>query len=345
VFNQQVIPEDLAEIPPGPQLSAALAGLDVARLSGFDCVEVLKARYRQLNHDRAQLMAAMVEVSLGGPPSDDLARMDVPDEFSADEIRTALMLTRRAADTQFSLAYDLITRLPAVHAAMDAGVLDDPRARVFSEWTTELSPEQARGLCDALLPSVAKLTTGQLVEQIKKMAIAIDPDWAQRRYEQAVTRRKVVGYRNSDGSANLTGYNLPVDRVAAACGHIDALAKAAKHAGDTRPIDHIRADLFLGMTDGSYVGLDDATILERLRATCEDNNDTPVHQDEPGHGGSGDRSSADRTSGQNGPGEAVAERGIGGTDTPAPQPSRVGAGMELRSGCPPCSGTTTTPGN
>jgi hypothetical protein len=158
--------------------------------------------------------------------------MDFPDEFSADEIRAALMLTRRAADAQFSLAYDLVTRLPAVHAAMDAGLVDEPRARMFSEWTAELSPEQARGVCDALLPRTSKLTTGQLVEQIKKMAIAIDPDWAQRRYEQAVAERKVVGYRNPDGSANLTGYNLPVDRVAAACGHIDALAKAAKQAGD-----------------------------------------------------------------------------------------------------------------
>jgi hypothetical protein len=61
VFGQQVIPGDLAEIAPGPQLSAVLDGLNVARLSGFDCVKVLEARYRQLNHDRAQLMAAMVD--------------------------------------------------------------------------------------------------------------------------------------------------------------------------------------------------------------------------------------------------------------------------------------------
>lgn len=58
--------------------------------------------------------------------------------------------------------------------------------------------------------------------------------------------RKVVGYRNPDGSANLSGCNLPVHRVAAASGHIDVLAKAAKRAGNGRPIDHIRADLFLG---------------------------------------------------------------------------------------------------
>jgi hypothetical protein len=72
------------------------------------------------------------------------------------------------------------------------------------------------------------------------MAIAIDPDWARRRYEQALTERKVVGYRNADGSANLSGYNLPVERVAAAGGHIDALAKAAKHAGDDPSPPHRR---------------------------------------------------------------------------------------------------------
>ena len=49
-----------------------------------------------------------------------------PTNSSADEIRAALMLTRRAADAQFWLAYYLLTRLPAVHAAMAAGVLDEP---------------------------------------------------------------------------------------------------------------------------------------------------------------------------------------------------------------------------
>jgi hypothetical protein len=85
----------------------------------------------------------------------------------------------------------------------------NPRARVFSDWTTELSLEQARAVCAALLPRAPELTTGQLVEQIKKLAIAVDPDWARRRYEQALADRKVVGYRNADGSANLSGLICP----------------------------------------------------------------------------------------------------------------------------------------
>jgi hypothetical protein len=77
-------------------------------------------------------MAAMVEVGLCGVgPAGKSPRMAVPDEFSADEIRAALMLTRRAADTQFWLAYDLVSRLPAVHAAVADGVLDEPRSGVL----------------------------------------------------------------------------------------------------------------------------------------------------------------------------------------------------------------------
>jgi hypothetical protein len=185
-------------------------------------VEVLKEQYRQANHERARVLAAMVEVGVCGPvcADEELTRMAVPDEFSADEIRAALVLTRRAAESQFWLAHDLVTRLPQVHAAMHGGMLDEPRARVFSEWTTGLSPQQARAVCAALVPGAPTLTTGQLVEQIKKLAIAVDPDWARRRYEQALADRKVVGYRNADGSANLSGCNLPLDRVAAASGSL-----------------------------------------------------------------------------------------------------------------------------
>jgi len=69
---------DLADIPPAPQLSAALSEIELGRLSGFDCARVLQVGYRQLSHDRAALMAAMVEIGLCGPASEDHARMTVP---------------------------------------------------------------------------------------------------------------------------------------------------------------------------------------------------------------------------------------------------------------------------
>jgi hypothetical protein len=270
-------------------------------------------------------MATMVEVGLCGiGPDDELPRVVVPDEFAADEIWAALVLTRRAADSQFWLAHDLLTRLSTVHAAMDTGVLDEPRARVLSDWTTGLDPAAARAVCAELLPRAPGLTTGQLIEQIKKLAIAVDPDWARRRYEHALADRKVVGYRNPDGSANLSGQNLPVDRVAAASGHIDALAKAAKHAGDLRPIDHIRADLFLGMTDGTYTGLDDTAILDHLRATRENEGEP----DDESYGSTDESHRPDQGDELDGSdGMLVGDRSA--ADEPA-QRRLTGVGLELR---------------
>ncbi|MDQ3966204.1 MAG: hypothetical protein M3246_07120 [Actinomycetota bacterium] len=118
--ERQSIPEGLAEMAPGPELVGALAGIDVSGLSGWDCGEVLKAQYRQLNHDTARLMVTMVEAGLRAPgPDDQPRRMAEPDEFSADETRAALVWSRRAAESRFWLAYDLLTRLPAVHAALE----------------------------------------------------------------------------------------------------------------------------------------------------------------------------------------------------------------------------------
>jgi hypothetical protein len=255
-------------MPPGPGLAAVLAGIDLSRLGGLDCVTVMRAQHRQTAHEQARLMAAMVEVARCGiGPDDQLPRVEEPDEFAADEIRGALSWTRSAAGTQLSLAWDLIDRLPPVFAALDAGSIDVPKARVFSEWTCGLTDEQAHHICDQLLPEAPALTTGQLVERVKKMAIAIDPDWARRRYEEAVRDRKVVGYRNEDGTANLSGYRLPADRAAAACAHIDELARKAKRAGDGRSIDHIRADLYLAMLDGSVTGWSETDTIDRLLAT------------------------------------------------------------------------------
>jgi hypothetical protein len=54
--------------------------------------------------------------------------------------------------------------------------------------------------------------------------------------------------------------------VVGASARIEALAKAAKRVGHPDRVDHLRAELYLGMLDGSYRELDDAAILELLLA-------------------------------------------------------------------------------
>ncbi|MBA3744976.1 DUF222 domain-containing protein, partial [Sporichthya sp.] len=240
-------------------------------LTGHQVVGVLRERYADEARVHAALLEAVWETVRSAEP-DSTDRMSDPDEWSSAEVRAALGLTRRAADRLASDAHSVMHRLPELHDAMAAGDLDAARARLIGDWTLELSAEHAHQVCAEVLPQCqlseqTQLTTGQLAEEIKTKAIALDPEWARRRYERSLQDRRVTASRTPDGTASLSGRNLPLDRVAISVNRLDSLAKTAKRAGDPRPIDHLRADLFLAMTDGTYLGLNEDQILAALLAS------------------------------------------------------------------------------
>jgi len=276
MFSPRPLPVGLATMAPGPELAVALASIDVASVSGYDSVDVARAARRQQNAADAATLAAALEVALRRPGSEDtVERLQVPHQHAADEIRAAFGLSATAAEKLLSLAWGTVKRLPELHEAMAAGGLDETRAWAFSEWTTELSDEHAHAVCAELLPCAVldaeeQLPTGLLIKEIQKTAIALDPTWAERRFKAALGKRRVVGRANPDGTAGLYGHQLELHRVAAACGRLNTLARAAKKDGDPRPIDHLRSDLFLGMLDGTYEGLTDAEVFAALAATRPD---------------------------------------------------------------------------
>ncbi|GAA4591293.1 hypothetical protein GCM10023194_50210 [Planotetraspora phitsanulokensis] len=296
IVERELIAEGLAEMAPGPELAAALGGLDLARLSGYDAVVVLQAYARLEAHVQARKAAIMAEVGLYVPAPGDMTKMAVPDKCSADEIRAALTLTRRAAEREYAFAHALATRLPAVRDALDAGRIDKPRALVFCDWLEDVPADLARTVADHVLPTAGRLTTSQLKDKIKRLLLAADPSWARRRYERALQRRRVEGTLLPDGTAGITGHQLPLDQAAAAIVRVDAIAQQAKRAGLHTPIDHIRADIFLGLLDGSFTGLDDTQIAAALLQAgrpCPDEEDYDDQlldnphdgpRDEPGDG-------------------------------------------------------------
>jgi hypothetical protein len=296
------VPDELASVPPGVLLGELLEDIDVERVSGYDTVEVLCAQYRQLCRQQARFYQAVLETGLRKPFSiDTVDRVVRPGEFAAEEARAALVWSRSRAERALSFAIEAFRRLPLLGEAMLAGELDEPRARAFVDWTSGLTGEQAHQVCAQLLPAAAGLMVGELIDRIRKACLAIDPDWAEKRRREAVKSRRVVGSRNPDGTANLGGYQQPVDRIAAASERIDALARACKRAGDSRPIDHVRSDLFIGMTDGTFEGLDEDEIIAYvlahpytdLTAPADDGDENdgsgsrgPGGGDEPDEGGS-----------------------------------------------------------
>jgi hypothetical protein len=195
VTVRQLIPPDLATMPPGPELGALLAGMNISALTGVDVVEVLRARARQLSHEQARLLTTMVESRVvrsrrhpeqGGPVSSVTSIRGRRNSCSID-------LDPPRGGSRTRIRRNPRARMPAVLSALDTGRIDRSKAWVFADLCADLTPEQAETVCSRLLSDAERLTTGELAARIKKLAIALDPEWATRRYATAVRERNVIG--------------------------------------------------------------------------------------------------------------------------------------------------------
>ncbi len=246
------IPAGLDTMEPGLMLAAVLSSIDVHALSGHGRIVVLRARQRMASHYAAHLydditaVADVIEEDFADDP-------EVANDATAAEIRAALHLTRRAANSELQMAHDLRRRLPRVWQALRAGDIDARRARAIAHSTGHLSPDVAEDLVDRLIDDAPNLTTGQLIARIRRLAIDVAPDEAKQRYDTAVDQRRVVMRPTEDGTANLFGLDLPPDRVASASAHIDRIARHLRRRKDGRTIDQLRADVMLDLLNGDAV--------------------------------------------------------------------------------------------
>ncbi|SFM56410.1 protein of unknown function [Pseudonocardia ammonioxydans] len=322
----QAIPDGLAAMPPGPDLAAVLARIDLTQVCNDDIDEVMLAHSRQLSHHQAHMFAAISEVvhrrPFAGPL--EIRRGALPDQYGSDEIRFALAWNRRAAEYEMSLAVTLVSDLPQVQASLCQGRIDRTKARVFAQHLADLPAAQRAAICEAVLPQAPKLTTGQIGERIKRLILELDPAYYERRYRKAIRDRLVVAYLTETGTAVISAEGLPAEEAAAAWERLDALARAARRDGHPGTIDQIRADLVLGLLDGTLHGLDRAGILRALMARFAGHADNPTtgsEVDKPAAGtpAAGRPATGDPASGSTVPGSPAAGRpASGGADAGGP---------------------------
>jgi hypothetical protein len=244
------IPAGLDEMDPGPFLAAILSSTDVSRLSGRDRVTVLQAQQRMASHFQARVyesMSAVVDVYEDEIGEDPLLAA----EGAAAEIRAALRLTRRAADSELGFALHLRERLPAVFQTLSSGVIDVRRAKVIDHGTSHLSVETARKVVDQVIDRAGSLTTGQLGARIRKLCVEADPEEAKQRFEDAVEQRRVYAEANETGTANLLGLDLAPERVTAVTNRINKIALSLKAKTEVRTMDQLRADVFVDLLLGN----------------------------------------------------------------------------------------------
>lgn len=247
--EQHVLPHSFEEIPPGPYLAAVVSAVDRKKLNGHDVVRLMQAEARLASHYEAQKLATMVEVAMSpeGGPDDPVERTTEFLEYAPDEAAAALCTTRRAAEMDMNLAYSLTGRLSQVWERFQQGRLDLRRVRVFADQLSHLSQDTVDSVLRETLDDSTHLTTGQLRARVAREVMLVDPAAEDLSYQAGVEDRKVVLQRNPDHTANIVATNLPADGAASLMRHINDVARRLKTGDETRTIDQMRADAFLGL--------------------------------------------------------------------------------------------------
>jgi Domain of unknown function (DUF222) len=222
----------------------------LAQLNDDELIGVVRAWRRLESWCSAGTLAAIAELARRRPA--ERTAPAVPgrfpaqlSEFISDEVAAALTLSRRTADTCLDLALDLALRLPATARALHEGIIDYPKARLIADLTRILSDEDARAVEARILPAAGDQTAAQLRAAVSRAVIAVDPEAATRRRQEAQKDPRVRRWQEDAGTAALGGFGLPPAEVLEADQRITERALALRDAGLPGSLEELRARAYL----------------------------------------------------------------------------------------------------
>ncbi|WP_269142659.1 DUF222 domain-containing protein [Georgenia yuyongxinii] len=192
----------------------------------------------------------------------------LPENLAAFEIQARLGISRYGAEAKVALAGSL-DDFPHVADALAQGHIDMTKTKILLDTTFGLAPDQLRAVHVHLLPHAATLTGSQLRDKMRHAALALNPDLAAQRHQEAYADRAVTLEPAYDGMSWVSAL-LRCDDAEAARTYLDSVATAAKAPGDSRTADQRRADafsdLFRTLLDrGLDLDGDDLPVFQRRR--------------------------------------------------------------------------------
>jgi hypothetical protein len=222
----------------------------LADVGDDELIGVLRAWRRLESWCNAGLLQAIAELARRRPadrtpPAPRGCFPEQLSEFIADEIAAALTLSGRTAGTFLDLSLDLAIRLPATARALHEGIIDHPKARLIADATRVLTDEEAREVEARILPRAGEQTLGRLRASVARAVLAVDPQAAIRRREEAQKDPRVSRWQEDAGTAALAGFGLPPADVLEADQRITGRALALREAGLPGSLEELRARAYL----------------------------------------------------------------------------------------------------
>lgn len=262
---------ELAALPSGTELDAALERLEPGAVPNAAAIDVLQASWRQTQHVIARHLLLVAESARCTPVRDGddpnrIQRSATARPWANTEIAAALTRTPNNVQRELDWVMVLVARLPRVMTAFWAGQIDHEKAREFVEYLAELTDTQIEQVCTELVEPAAGWTVGQLRDRLRRAIVQIDPDFTRRRYTKAFTERKVAGYLTANGTASLSARGLNPAEAAAAFDRLHGLAESIRTAGHAGPLREIEADLCVRLLDGTFTGMNRRQIIAAMSA-------------------------------------------------------------------------------
>jgi hypothetical protein len=209
-------PRALAEAEPGPELLAALAGLDVEGLSADDKLYVVEAWEHLTAHVTAGSHQAVARFA---GPADPSGREPMRDELAA-----AMRWSRGVAQTRIDHARQLSDVLPGTLAALQAGVISTRTAAEFIHHTTDLTAEAAAVVEARVLPKAPDLTLADLKERLRRAVARADTRSFAEAHAKAAKGRRVELWPQPDGMATVAA-TLPAAEAQTVFLALDTVAR------------------------------------------------------------------------------------------------------------------------
>src|SRR6201992_4193370 len=239
--------------PGGPLARLADAATRDDRLADLgddELIGVLRAWRRLESWSNAGLLKTIAELARRRPAdrTPPAPRGSFPEqlsEFIADELAAALTLSGRMAGTYLDLSLDLAIRLPGTARALHEGPTDHLKARLIAEATRVLTDDHAQEVEARILPRAGGQTLGQLRAAVARAVLAVDPQAAIRRREEAQKDPRVSRWQEDAGTAALAGFGLPPAQVLEADQHTAARSLALREAGLPGSLEELRARSYL----------------------------------------------------------------------------------------------------